>query len=77
MATTPDPVNRFSGPVSVEEFQTWFDSDGRLVKESLMRQCLFEGNVEIRFTVARVNYTGSMIVHPYPMLMWTYRRLED
>ena len=43
MATTPDPVNRFSHPASVEEFQTWFDADGRLVKESLMRQCLFEG----------------------------------
>ena len=43
MATTPDPVSRFSGPASVEEFQTWFDADGRLVKESLMRQCLFEG----------------------------------
>ena len=48
MATTPDPVNRFSSPVSIEEFQTWFDGDGRLVKESLMRQCLFEGNHEAR-----------------------------
>ena len=54
MATTPDPVNRFSGPVSVEEFQTWFDSDGRLVKESLMRQCLFEGNVEIYSSKGRL-----------------------
>lgn len=47
MATTPDPVNRFSSPASVEEFRTWFDVDGRLVKESLMRQCLFEGTREI------------------------------
>jgi hypothetical protein len=46
MATTPDPVSRFSGPASVEEFRTWFDADGRLVKESLMRQCLFEGSHE-------------------------------
>ena len=43
MAMTPDPVNCFSSAASVEEFQTWFDADGRLVKESLMRQCLFEG----------------------------------
>ena len=47
MAMTPDPVSHFSGPASVEEFHTWFDSDGRLVKESLMRQCLFEGKGEL------------------------------
>lgn len=29
------------GPEAVEE---WFDPDGRLVKEAMMRKALFEGN---------------------------------
>ena len=43
MASTPNPVNRHHQPASVHEFQNWFDGDGRLVKEAVMRQCLFEG----------------------------------
>ena len=43
MATTPDPLSRHQQPASVQEYQTWFDEDGRLVKEAVMRQCLFEG----------------------------------
>ena len=58
MATTPDPVNRFSSPVSIEEFQTWFDGDGRLVKESLMRQCLFEGSHEVYRACPIVDYVA-------------------
>ena len=30
-------------PVSPEEYVGWFDSDGRLVREAVMRQRLFEG----------------------------------
>ena len=34
--------------VGVAEYRDWFDSDGRLVKEAQMRQCVFEGEGEIR-----------------------------
>ena len=30
-------------PVTPEEYRDWFDSDGRLVKEGIMRQRVFEG----------------------------------
>lgn len=43
MASTPEPSNHFQQPAGVDEYQSWFDADGRLVKEALMRQCLFEG----------------------------------
>ena len=42
MASTPDPVCRFQQPASVVDYQSWFDSDGRLVKEAVIRKWLFE-----------------------------------
>lgn len=45
-----------SGPprvvVSEAEYQDWFDSDGRLVREARMRQRVFEGE---RAGVSKVN----------------------
>ncbi len=37
------PVTADRSPVTPEECLGWFDSDGRLVKEAVMRQRLFEG----------------------------------
>ena len=64
MASTPDPVCRFQQPASVVDYQSWFDSDGRLVKEAVMRQCLFEG--KLTGIIARVISVGGSgnISHP-------------
>ena len=67
MASTPDRLNRFHQPARVQEYHSWFDSDGRLVKEALMRQCLFEGEYPFHDPkfLAQCCDEPSMTVYPH------------
>ena len=42
--------------MSEAEYQDWFDSDGRLVREARMRQRVFEGERASRAGLSKVNH---------------------
>lgn len=42
--------------MSEAEYQDWFDSDGRLVREARMRQRVFEGERASRDGLSKVNF---------------------
>ena len=48
--------------MSEAEYQDWFDSDGRLVREARMRQRVFEGERASRDGLSKVNFGDDGII---------------
>ena len=48
--------------MSEAEYQDWFDSDGRLVREARMRQRVFEGERASRDGLSKVNFGDDSIL---------------
>ena len=66
--SNPSPRTRHGTPVSTDEYQGWFDSDGRLVKESIMRQTLFEGEyVCVCTTVTLIMFYKAQLANFQPV----------
>lgn len=46
MSSSSDLCSSRKAPLEPRAVKEWFDSDGRLVKEAVMRKALFEGRLE-------------------------------
>ena len=48
MATAGSAVTQRAGSLSLDQWKSFFDSDGRLVNEIDMRKAVFEGTITLR-----------------------------